>query len=147
MRCTLSLAAILFALPLAAFEDKKPEAFDATKLVGNWTYVSGEKNGEKVTPEALKGQTAKIDKDKFTLKGEGGTFVMEYQLDTKKTPVTIKMKIVESPFGAGPTSEGIIELKGDELRLAYATEGGKPPTAFEAKKDSKHHYFILKRAK
>ncbi len=44
--CTLAL---VVAWPAAA-EDKKEEKFDAAKLVGAWTYVSAEKNGENSRP-------------------------------------------------------------------------------------------------
>ena len=45
------------------------------------------------------------------------------------------------------TAEGIIELKGDELRVCYAAMGGPAPQAFESKQGSMHHLLTLKRAK
>jgi uncharacterized protein (TIGR03067 family) len=132
-------------IPLVA-QDKKAEKFDSTKLVGNWLYVSGIKNGVAVDADNLKKQTVTFTKDKITLKGDG-TFVMKYDLDTTKAPVGIKLEMLESPFGAGAKSVGIIEVKGDETRLCYAPMGEDAPKTFEAKEGSKLHLFVLKRDK
>ncbi len=127
-------------------KEGKDEKFDAAKLIGTWKYVSGEKNGEKVDEERLKTQTVVITKETFTLKSDE-KFVMKYELGDKKTPVTIKFEMTESPFGAGAKSEGIIELKGDDLKLCYAPMGGEAPKKFEAKEGSQHFLFVLKRSK
>ncbi len=57
------------------------------------------------------------------------------------------MEITEGPAGQGSKSHGIIELKGDGLKLCYPAMGGKAPTEFAAKKDSGLHYFVLNRKK
>jgi len=71
---------------------------------------------------------------------------MKYRLDTKKIPVGLSMTMTESPFGPGATAQGIVEVKGDELKICYAAEG-EAPKKFEAKEGSNHHLFILKRSK
>jgi uncharacterized protein (TIGR03067 family) len=129
----------------AVGQDKEGK-FDAAKLVGTWNYVSGVKDGEKVEQDRLKSLTVVITKETITLKGDM-TFVIKYTLDTKKTPVGVAMTITESPFGAGATAEGIIAVSGDELKFCYAPMGGGVPKAFEAKEGSRHHLFVLKRAK
>ncbi len=145
----LLVASVTTALgkPLGA-EDKKSDAkFDAAKLVGKWEYVSGVKNGEKVAEENLKDQVITITKDKITLKGKE-LFVFKYELDTEKKPVGIKLEMLESPFGAGAKSAGVIELKGDQVRLCYASaDDATAPKTFEAKEGSKAHLFVLKRSK
>lgn len=135
-------ALLLAAVPVLA-EDKKEEKFDAAKLVGTYTYVSGVKNGEKANADNLKEKVV-FEKDKLTLEGPM-KFVMKYELDTSKSPVQIKLEITESPFGAGAKAEGIVELKGDELKFAY-TPMGKAPEKFESKADSMVHFFVLKKA-
>jgi uncharacterized protein (TIGR03067 family) len=125
--------------------DDKETKFDATKLVGDWTYVSGTKNGEQANKDNLKNKVV-ITKETITLTGDQ-KFVMEYKLDIAKNPVVIKLKMTESPFGAGPEAIGIISLTGDELKLCYDPEGKKAPEKFEAKAESKLHLFELKRVK
>jgi uncharacterized protein (TIGR03067 family) len=146
----LSVCAFLFVVyPLAAADDDKKgkdDKFDAAKLVGAWTYVSGEKNGEKLDKDHFKDSKVIITKESITLEGPQGKFVMKYKLDTKKSPVALSMTMTESPFGPGATAEGIVEVKGDELKICYATEG-EAPKGFEAKEGSNHHLFVLKRTK
>lgn len=137
------LALVLAVSPLAA-DDK--DTFDPAKLVGTWKYVSAEKNGEKIDKDRLKDQTVIITKEKLTLKGEQ-TFVMTYTLDAKKKPATIKMTMTESPFGAGATAEGIVDLDGDSLKICYAQQGAAAPKKFETKEGSNVHLFVLKRSK
>src|SRR5438105_14969791 len=108
-------------------QEGKADPFDAAKLVGTWKYLAGEKKGEKVEEARLKGQTVTITREAITLKGEAGKFVMMYDLDTKKKPVTIKMVMTESPFGAGAKAVGIIELKGDQMRFCYAPDSDEAP--------------------
>jgi uncharacterized protein (TIGR03067 family) len=137
-------ALILASGPLGAGDKDK---FDPEKLVGKWDFVAGVKNGEKMTDEHLKKLTCELTKDSFILKNEAGKFTMKYTLDTKKTPVAIKVEITEGPVGVGSTAEGVIELKGDEFKLCYAPMGGEAPKTFEAKEGSGMHLFALKRSK
>jgi uncharacterized protein (TIGR03067 family) len=135
---------VLLAGSIVAADDK--DKFDAGKMVGTWTYVSGEKNGTKVDPETLKGGTVKITKETITLESPQGKFVIKYTLDTKNSPVSLAMEMTESPFGAGAMAKGIIDVKGDELKLCYATEGDAPKK-FETKEGSNSHLFVLKKSK
>jgi uncharacterized protein (TIGR03067 family) len=72
---------------------------------------------------------------------------MKYALDAKKTPIGIELTMTESPFGAGATANGIIELKGDELKFCYNAMMGDAPKEFKTKEGSNLHLFGLKRAK
>ncbi|HEV2947905.1 MAG TPA: TIGR03067 domain-containing protein [Gemmataceae bacterium] len=135
---------VLLAGSIVAADDK--DKFDAGKMVGTWTYVSGEKNGTKVDPETLKGGTVKITKETITLESPQGKFVIKYTLDTKNNPVSLAMEMTESPFGAGAMAKGIIDVKGEELKLCYATEGDAPKK-FETKEGSNSHLFVLKKSK
>ena len=144
-----ALALILAAYPFVANADDKAgkkDKFDATKLVGTWDYVSGEKKGEKVDKASFAGSKVVITKEKITLEGPAGKFIMEYTLDTAKSPVGISMKMTESPFGAGATAKGIIELKDDDMKFCYAS-AGDAPTKFESKAGTEVNLFVLKRAK
>jgi uncharacterized protein (TIGR03067 family) len=143
-KCLLALGVLLLAVPAIRSEDNK---LDPAKLIGTWSYVSGEKNGEKVNEANLKGGSVIITKDKITLKGEQGDFILKYKLNPAKSPCTIAMEITEGPAGQGSMAEGIIEVQGDKLRICYPAMGGETPKEFAAKKDSGLHYFVLKRKK
>jgi uncharacterized protein (TIGR03067 family) len=128
-------------------EKGKGDKLDPAKLAGDWKFVSGVKSGEKMSEDNLKKLKCSLTKETFVLENEGGKFVMKYELDTKKTPVGIKIEITEGPVGVGSKTEGIIELKGDTMKLCYAAMGGDAPKTFEAKKDTDIHFFELKRSK
>ena len=147
-KCLLVLGvAVLVLSPLDARQKDRDEGkLDPAKLVGTWTYVSGERDGNKVPEDNLKKGTVVITKDTITLKGEE-VYVIKYSLDTKKSPCRISMEITKGPQGEGAKAEGIIALKGDELKLCYPPMGGDVPKEFSAKKDSKLHLFVLKRKK
>lgn len=150
MRATrwLGAVALLVFLGAAGAEDDKDNGkLDPAKLVGTWTYVSGVKDGQKVDAEMLKKGTVEITKDTITLKSDMGNFVIKYKLDAAKTPAQLDMEITEGPAGVGSKAPGIIELKGDELKLCYVPMGDAPPKDFSAKEGSKAHLFVLKQKK
>jgi uncharacterized protein (TIGR03067 family) len=140
MRTTLALGLAVALGALSAADEKK--AFDPTKLEGTWEYKSGEKNGQKVEGDALKGKV-KITKDMIAMGDGAMSFEFKYTIDAKASPPTIDMEMTKSPFGAGAKAKGIIEMDGDDLKLCYAPEGDRP-----AKFDgAKAHLFVLKKAK
>jgi uncharacterized protein (TIGR03067 family) len=142
------LASSVLLLLAASVQADDKASGDTGKMIGNWTYVSGERDGNKVDPENLKKGIVAVTKDTITLKGgEQGEFILKYKLDTKKNPWAISMEITEGPAGQGAKAEGIITVSGDEMKIAYNPMGGKAPTAFAAKKDSGDHYFVLRRKK
>jgi uncharacterized protein (TIGR03067 family) len=147
MRHFASLGLLLVVATAATADDKKDAAFDAKKLIGDWTYSAGTKAGEKVESERLRG-TVKITKDTLTLPAAPGapSFVIAYTLDTSTSPVAIDLDVRDGPVKEGK-AEGIIKLDGDELKLCYTPSGGKRPTRFESTKDNKAFLFTLKKAK
>src|SRR5207302_1201024 len=72
-----------------------------------------------------------IDDKKITIGDKEGKFVIGYKLDGTK----IDMEILEAPFEGlkGSKGYGIVEMKGDTLKLAYATEKDKRPKDFKGK--------------
>src|SRR5262245_58440647 len=119
----------------------KTATFDPAKLVGDWTYVSGVKGGEKVEKDRLEGKVT-FTKDRITIPAGGDMkFVMAYKLDTKASPVTIDMEIKEGPVPEGK-AKGIITIEGDQVKLCYHPTGGDRPKKFESTKDNGAFYFV-----
>lgn len=139
------LASVALVLGSQAGDAKK---LDPEKILGNWTYVEGTKNGEKVPAEHLKG-VVKFEKGKIVVPGEqADSFIMAYTIDASKSPAAVDMTVEKAPFkeAVGSAASGIIVLEGETLKLAY-TEGKTRPTSFESTKENKVHTFVLKRAK
>jgi uncharacterized protein (TIGR03067 family) len=119
------------------------EALDLSKIVGEWTQVSGQANGAAISEERLGGVVTITDKT-FTLTGDEAKFVFEYEVNTAETPAPIKLTMTESPFGAGAEANGIIRMSGEQLELCYAMEGDAPEK-FEAPENSNHRYLVMKK--
>ena len=118
---------LLASAGLAAQKDEAP------KIEGKYTLTGGKRDGKEIGDESKKGEYT-ITADKITIKGADASFVMGYKLDPKTKPINIDMEILEGVEGTkGAKAEGIIEMKGDVLKLAYSTEKGKRPKDFDGK--------------
>ena len=118
----------------------------AGKLVGTYAIVSGEKDGMETPDQRVKGTTVRITEDAIVVtdKDSKQTYAATYKLDTGKKPWTITMTSAASPE-KGQTVRGLVERKGDTIRLIYALPGGTVPTSFKTKE--KQMMFILKEMK
>jgi len=119
-------------------------ADDKLDLSGKYKLVVGKKNGADAD-EKSKLAAYTVTKDQFTIAGGEFKFVMGYKLDASKTPASIDMEIQEGPEGSkGTKAVGIVELKGDVLKLAYTLDKDKRPKDFDGKTG---FYFELKKEK
>ena len=147
MKLVCSLFALVAFVGMVSAEDKPK--FDAAKLEGKWKFTEGAKSGAKVDAKNLESEVT-ITKDTFTIKGGDDKHVMSFKIDTTKSPIQIDMEGKEGA-SAGTKAEGIIELDGDTIKLAYGTNipgfEAKRPGKFESTADNKAFYFVMKRAK
>ena len=121
---------------------------DDNELVGNFEIVSGEENGKEVPEERIKGSVMRVTAETIVVvdKNEKEAYVTKYSLDTKSKPYKITMTETGGPRGRkGEKAVGIIERDGDDVKLAYAYEGGVVPTEFKTKAGEKQLYFKLKK--
>lgn len=138
---TLGLFACAALVGRTHAQDKKA---DAPKIEGKWTLTDGKKNGSPIDDNSKKSAYT-IDKDKITIEGNGAKFVMGYKIDAKDTK-KVDFEILESPIPdlKGSKAQGILELKGDDLKIAYSTEKADRPKNFDGKDG---FLFIFKKAK
>jgi uncharacterized protein (TIGR03067 family) len=127
-------ALVLLASGVATFaqDAEKPSK---NPLLGEYVMVSGKDNGETVPEERIKGNIVRITDDTITAvdRDEKEIYVAKYMLDTTHTPYKIMMTIAGGPRDAkGDKAEGIVELKGETLRMAYAYAGGDVPKDFKS---------------
>lgn len=123
---------------LSRADDKKAEA---PKIAGSYSLVAGKKDGKPADENSKKAKYT-IDDKKITIADKEGKFVISYKLDGTK----IDMEIIEAPFEGlkGSKGFGIVEMKKDTLKLAYATDKEKRPKDFEGKEG---FFFELKKDK
>ena len=101
-RGLLLLTALAAAVaPAAAGEKGKKGALDPARLAGTWVYVSGEKDGKKLSADELKKGFVEISKEAIKLKSPDGEFVLRYTLDVTKKPARIELEIVKGPHARG----------------------------------------------
>jgi uncharacterized protein (TIGR03067 family) len=119
---------------LAACLGLTARAGDALDLSGTYALVSGKKNGADVDEKARKA-TYTATADTFTIEGKGEKFVFSYKVKPKTDPTEIDMAVVSGPDGVpkGAPAVGIVEVKGDVVKIAYALEKDKRPKDFEGK--------------
>jgi uncharacterized protein (TIGR03067 family) len=121
-------AACLIAAPVTA---------DDLKLEGQYTIVSGEKDGQPLAQDELTGRTVRITADKITVTNKDGKEEMActYTLDQTKKPHVIRTKGTGS--NEGKDHVGIIERTADNQIRIVLSEGTEVPTEFKTKEKQK----------
>jgi uncharacterized protein (TIGR03067 family) len=135
-------AAAAFVAPSAA-DDKDAKGADPRKLEGVYSIESGQKNGQPIPAEQVKGSVVSFAANKVvgTDKDRKEFFAATYTLDTDKSPWVIRMTSTDPKPGTSTT--GVIKLEGDTVTICYALPGGPIPSDFQAR--DKQQCFVLKR--
>ncbi len=153
MKPTTTLAfglAALLLIRLPAFADDKPVkkiSGEPASLLGGYSIVSGEKYGQPEPAERIQGTTVRIADDAIVVldKDKKEVYAQTYKVDTSTSPwkLTLKSKITPYKQEGGETeAKGLIEKRGDTVRIIYALPGGRTPTEF--KTGEKQLMFVLK---
>jgi len=146
MTLTYSIAALALVtfMGMAMAEDKKAEKVKS-ELDGIYTIVSGQRASKEIPADHLTGSVVLFEGDKVlgTDKDKKEFFAATFKIDTSTTPHKIMM--VSTTQNKGQKADGVIEIKGDTIRLAYALPGGETPTDFRTEENQ--HYFVMKKVK
>ncbi len=132
---TLGLAALLTMGGARASADeptRSGDRLDPADLVGGYTIVSGEHNGQPEPAEKIKGTTVRFTADAIAVISPDKTeiYAATYTLESGQEPCRITMTSKLSPEEE-QVARGLIEKRGDTLRLIYALPGGMQPTEFK----------------
>src|SRR5205809_896176 len=131
MRVLVSLAAafLLLGADKPADDIKKEMA----QLEGEWTMVSGERDGQPV-PESFIKSGKRVFKDGESTVTFGDTLFMKAKvsIDPTKKPKTIDYDIIDGPT-KGKKVLGIYEIDGDTVKFCFAAPDKDRPTEFAAK--------------
>ncbi|MDB5345376.1 MAG: hypothetical protein JWP89_3753 [Schlesneria sp.] len=116
-------------------------------LQGTWKLTAGEADGKPLSEKQLHDGKLVIKGDHYTVTLEGKEPAMgEQKLDPKPATKTIDIKDSSGP-NKDKTCLGIYEVKGDELRVAFAPTGKPRPSKFSTTPDSGHWMHTWKRVK
>jgi uncharacterized protein (TIGR03067 family) len=142
MRTLMPVVALALGAIGASYYNRPAAAEDnPIKLDGEYTLVSGERDGKPIPEEKIKGAIVKFTGDRIvgTDKDRKEFFAATFTLDTTTSPWAIKMK---STTPKDSEAKGVIKREGDKITIAYALPGGATPTEFKTKE--KQHLFVLK---
>ena len=138
------MKAFTLAVGLALVAGVPARGDDKLDLSGKYSVVSGKKEGKDIDEKAKKA-TYTATADTFTIAGGDVKFVIGYKLKPGTDPVEIDMVVSEGPDGSkGTLAVGILEVKGETLKLAYSLDKEKRPKDFEGKTG---YYIELKKMK
>ena len=121
-------ALALLGLGQLRSDDKKDAA---TTLDGKYTLVSGEKFGKPIPEERIKGHTVRFMDDKIVAFDNNNkeVYVATFKIDREQKPWVISMTSLVPD--KGHRAQGLIERKGDEVRLIYSLKAGDTPKEFK----------------
>jgi uncharacterized protein (TIGR03067 family) len=116
-------------------------------LEGEWSMVSGERDGQKLPDELVKTgkRTAKDGETSVTL-NDMLFMKAKFNLDPSKKPKQIDYTITEGAE-KGKIRLGIYEIDGDTAKFCFGAPGDKRPTDFTAKEGSDRTLSVWKRNK
>ncbi len=144
-----SVIAIVFTVSLLIGADSLTAGGpkDAKSFEGTWSLIAGEADGKALPQKQLKDGKLVLKGDAYTVTlADIGTVKGTQKLDPSKEPKTIDINDASGP-NKDKTCLGIYELKGDELRVAFAPPGKARPTKFTTAADSGQWMHVWKRVK
>jgi uncharacterized protein (TIGR03067 family) len=137
-------ATLILALSLAAPGPKeKPKG--EIDILGEWVFVSQERNGKPETPFA--------DSMSFTADGKWGRVIEgkplknceKYELDSTAKPAILNLLFTPETNAVG--AFGIVRVDGDTLTFCYSFSNRARASKFEAAEGSGYTLLVMKRKK
>ena|SRR5258708_541290 len=139
-----ALTVLVFASPSARADAKADEW---KTLVGTWKVETATLNGQD-SIDVFKSLVLTVEEGKYKVDFGGMSDIGTIELDLAKTPKEMKLDGTEGT-NKGRTHHAIYEVSKDKdtVKVCYALDGGKAPTAFESKADSMRLLITYKREK
>jgi uncharacterized protein (TIGR03067 family) len=134
MRKVVMAAAL--CLLVAADEPQEAAKKELAKMQGEWSMVSGERDGQEFGKDIVDGAKRMVKGDQVTITVNEQVFLKaRITIDPTKKPRTIDYTPTEGD-NKGQTMKGIYELTGDTAKFCTAQPGAERPTDFTAKEGS-----------
>lgn len=141
MRITL-LALGIFT---ARADETEAAKADQARLQGEWTMLSGERDGQAFPAARLKDSKRVAAGDTTTVTIQGQLFMKaKFTLDPAKNPKAIDYAVTAGPY-EGSRQLGIYEFDGDKVKFCFAVPGKERPDDFSTKQDDGRTLSVWKR--
>jgi uncharacterized protein (TIGR03067 family) len=139
----LPLTFAILSLALAADGPKAAAGTDLDRLQGQWTMVSGRRDGVDSVIDDDKPLLCIVKGDKVSFQRQGKVVEeVTIKLDPSKSP-----KVIDSTLANRQIAPGIYRLEDDTFTLCYGHPAMSRPSGFDAKAGSGHSLSVWKRAK
>ena len=133
---TVLIGLACLAVSTSCAQDNEAAKKDKAQLQGEWTMVSGERDGQAFPADFMKGSKRIAKGDAITVMLQGQLFMSaKITLDPAKSPKAIDYSVTGGLY-AGKTQLGIYQLDGDTVKFCFSTPGGERPDAFTTKPNS-----------
>jgi uncharacterized protein (TIGR03067 family) len=120
---------------------------DKAQLQGEWTMVSGERDGQKFPAEFLQNSKRVASNDVTTVTIQGQLFMKAtFTLDPATSPKKIDYAVTGGPY-AGNRQLGIYQLDGDTVKYCFTVPGKERPAEFSTKPDDGRTLTVWKKEK
>jgi uncharacterized protein (TIGR03067 family) len=145
MRIAIAVIAVCFCL--GDDTDSAAVKKDMAQLEGEWSMVSGERDGQELPDEILKGAKRVSKAGETTVTIDGQPFMQaKYTVDPGKKPKTIDYTLTGGP-NTGKNQLGIYELDGETVKFCFSAPGEPRPTEFKTMEGSTRTLSVWKRDK
>jgi uncharacterized protein (TIGR03067 family) len=135
------------AVATSSAQDNEAAKKDKAQLQGEWTMVSGKRDGHAFPAEFLQGSKRVTKGDETTVTLQGQLFMRaKFTLDPAKSPKSINYSVTGGPY-AGKTQLGIYQLDGDTVKFCFSIPGEERPTAFSTKPNDGRTLSVWRREK
>ena len=139
----IGLAALAVATTWA--QDSEAAKKDKSQLQGEWTMVSGERDGHAFPADFIQRSKRVAKGDEVTVTLQGQLFMKaKFTLDPAKSPKSIDYSVTGGPY-AGKAQLGIYQFDGDKVTFCFSTPGKERPTAFSTQPNDGRTLSVWKR--
>jgi uncharacterized protein (TIGR03067 family) len=138
---------MLTAVCILVGADDPPDAAkkDLVKLQGEWSMISGEKDGQAAPKDVIQGAKRVCKDDELTVTVDDRVYMKaKIALDPSKKPKAIDYVVTEGDH-KGKKLLGIYEMDGDTVKFCLASPDKERPNDFTAERGSGRTYSTWKR--
>lgn len=147
IRNSLLIALTALGIATSRAQDSEAAKKDKAQLQGEWTMVSGERDGHGFPADFMKDSKRVATGDETTVMLQGQLFMRaKFTFDPSKSPKTIDYSVTGGQY-SGKIQVGIYELDGDKVKFCFSTPGNKRPTDFSTKPNDARTLTVWKREK
>jgi uncharacterized protein (TIGR03067 family) len=147
IRIALLIGLAALTVPTTWAQDNEAATKDKAQLQGEWSMVSGERDGQAFPADFMQHSKRVAKGDEITVTIQGQLFMKaKFSLDPAKTPRAIDYSVTGGSY-AGKAQLGIYQLDGDTVKFCFSIPGKERPTAFSTKPNDGCTLSVWKRTK